>query len=91
MNQTPATAQDPFPFVGRATVQAEAKYYRMNNGERDTYLQHGLVVLKQTGRVSGWMNELRNPQGWEPGCYAVDINGSVWRTNGGNSHNGAKE
>lgn len=48
----------------------------------------GVVVLFE-GKVQGWVNELRNPEHWRPGCIAVDEQGRTWTTIAGNDQNGA--
>ncbi len=50
----------------------------------------GGVVIVFNGEVPGWMNELRDPQGWEPGCIAVDEQGNEWVAVGGNADDGAE-
>jgi len=63
-----------------------ADQYREN--ERPD-LKGGVVVIFDN-EVSGWMDELRDPQGWEPGCFAVDEDGNVWVSVGGNAYDGAE-
>ena len=40
------------------------------------------------GRAASWMNELRDPQHWEPGCIGMDEAGNTSAT-GGDPQNGA--
>ncbi|MFP3979478.1 hypothetical protein [Marinobacter sp. KMM 10035] len=49
----------------------------------------GGVVIVFKGQCSGWMNELRNPERWEPGCFAIDSRGNQYLAIGGDSQNGA--
>jgi hypothetical protein len=49
----------------------------------------GGVVVIFNGEVSGWMNELRDPQHWAPGCIAIDADGNAWLATGGNDYDGA--
>jgi hypothetical protein len=49
----------------------------------------GGVVIIFNAEVGGWMNELRDPQRWVPGCIAIDIDGNEWRATGGNDYDGA--
>ncbi|MDO8706027.1 MAG: hypothetical protein Q7J84_13880 [Sulfuricaulis sp.] len=66
----------------------------MNNAKiakkwlRDTGRNGGVVVL-YGGDVAGWMNELRNPDHFEPGCVTVDACGNEYEAVGGNSRDGA--
>lgn len=39
----------------------------------------------------GWVNTIRDPNHWEPGCIAIDSAGNVWETRGGDNWNGAVE
>jgi hypothetical protein len=48
----------------------------------------GVVVIFEN-EVTGWMNELRDPQHWMPGCIAVDVDGNAWLATGGNEAGGA--
>lgn len=52
--------------------------------------QPGGLVLVWGGQVYGWKNELRDPQHERPGVLAVDPEGGVWMSVGGNDHDGAK-
>lgn len=58
--------------------------------EREGYRGRGGVVVVFDGRAAGWMNELRDPQNWEPGCIGVDESGQTWTAVGGDPQNGAK-
>lgn len=49
----------------------------------------GVVILFE-GQAVGWMNVLRDPSHWEPGCLAVDGAGAVYKAVGGNVRDGAK-
>lgn len=51
----------------------------------------GVVVINTAGEACGWVNELRNPESWEPGCVAVDADGNRWLATGGNAYDGAEE
>ncbi len=50
----------------------------------------GVVVMYQA-EVSGWMDRLRDPQHWMPGCVAVLADGSAFVARGGNDYDGAQE
>ncbi|MCU7940636.1 MAG: hypothetical protein KZQ64_07295 [gamma proteobacterium symbiont of Bathyaustriella thionipta] len=63
-----------------------AAQWRKDNG----YAGKGGVVIIYDGVVDGWSNELRDPQSWQPGCFAIDESGNEWQTVGGNYYNGAK-
>jgi hypothetical protein len=49
----------------------------------------GGVVVVYDGEVSGWMNELRNPEHWAPGCIAVNFDGNQFKAVGGNDYDGS--
>lgn len=64
-----------------------AQRWRKNNGYAD---KSGVIIIfKNT--VQGWVNELRDPQHWCPGCLAIDTDGNQWRAVGGNDYDGAAE
>ncbi|MGF6265224.1 hypothetical protein OKW49_006217 [Paraburkholderia youngii] len=41
------------------------------------------------GEVQSWVNKLRNPEHWQPGCIAVDEEDHTWTTIAGNEREGA--
>lgn len=49
----------------------------------------GYVVIFN-GVVAGWKRELDNPQGWEPGCLAINHAGDIHQAVGGDAYNGAQ-
>lgn len=59
------------------------------NWREEAGRQGGVVVIFG-GNVSGWMDKLRDPQNWEPGCIAVDDMGNEWIAGGGDSDGGAE-
>ncbi len=49
----------------------------------------GVVVLWE-GKAQGWVNELRDPRSWQPGCIAVSVDSDrQWQAIGGNDYDGA--
>jgi hypothetical protein len=64
--------------------------YIIAKNYRDTSGRVGGVVVIFNGQVSGWMNALRDPQHWAPGCIAVDHDGNQYEAIGGNDYNGAE-
>ncbi|RJP48782.1 MAG: hypothetical protein C4586_08710 [Anaerolineaceae bacterium] len=62
-----------------------ANKWRDENG----YIGKGGVIVILNGEVNSWVNELRNPEHWVPGCIAVDERGNEWRTVGGTEQAGA--
>ncbi|WP_223997736.1 hypothetical protein [Burkholderia gladioli] len=62
----------------------DARRYR----QQEALLGKGHVVFF-LGEVQGWVNQLRNPQRWQPGCIAVDEQGRTWTTIAGNERDGA--
>ena len=59
------------------------------NQYRKEICQKGGVVVLFAGKISGWMNELRSPENWEPGCIAINSDGKKFEATGGNYYNGA--
>jgi hypothetical protein len=49
---------------------------------------HGVIVFHD-GAPQGWVNELRNPESWCPGCIALTRSGSAYRSEGGTEATGA--
>ncbi len=49
----------------------------------------GGVVVLFNGEAQGWMNELRDPHHWVPGCFAVNESGQVFQTIAGDEPSGA--
>ena len=69
---------------GRDSVMV-AHAWREANG----YAGRGGVVVLFDGEVQSWVNCLRNPEHWKPGCVAVDEQGMSWTTIAGNDSKGA--
>ncbi len=64
-----------------------ANEWRRSRGD----LTRGLVIVCPGGfEVAGWMDSLRAPLSWVPGCLAVDIDNNVWIAKGGNDYDGAR-
>lgn len=53
------------------------------------YVGRGGVIVIFEGKVQGWVNELRNPEDWQPSCIAVDEAGHIWTAIAGDEQNGA--
>jgi hypothetical protein len=68
-------------------IKKMAKRWRKHNG----YTDKGGVVIIHKRKVQGWVNELRDPQHWCPGCLAIDTADNQWRAVGGNDYDGAAE
>lgn len=51
----------------------------------------GGVVVVYEGEVAGWIDTLRDPQSWQPGCLAIDEAGNTWRAEGGSEYDGAED
>lgn len=62
-----------------------ALQWRIANG----YVNKGGVVVIFNGEVQGWANEVRNPEHWASGCFAINEKGEIWQTIAGNSNDGA--
>jgi len=63
-----------------------AENWRRKNG----YADKGGVVVVFDGVVQGWVNELRDPDHWRPGCIAVDARGVEFLAHGGSAQDGAQ-
>lgn len=63
-----------------------AKKWRAEHG----YTGKGGVIVICDGVVNSWVNELRDPEHWVPGCVAVDESGNQWISAGGNSQKGSE-
>jgi len=73
---------------GRAAhlaIVVAALDWRKENGYVD---QRGVVVFFD-GTVQSWVDQLRNPEHWQPGCIAVNEDGDTWITMGGDERRGA--
>lgn len=57
--------------------------------ERYGYIGRGGVIVLYNGEGQSWVNELRNPEYWQPGCIAVDEVGHTWTAIAGDEQNGA--
>lgn len=62
-----------------------ANRWRKVNG----YAGRGGVVVVFNGEVQSWVNQLRNPEHWQPGCIAVVEQGHPWTAIVGNERDGA--
>lgn len=56
-------------------IQELARQWRDQHG----YSGRGGVVVVYQGEVSGWVDRLRDPGSWQPGCVAVDEGGALGR------------
>ena len=63
----------------------EARRWRQQWG----YVGRVGVVVVFEGKAQGWVNKLRNPERWQPGCVAFDEQGRSWTTIAGNERDGA--
>lgn len=63
----------------------EAQRWRDEKG----YSGCGGVVVIFNGSADAWVDKLRNPDHWQPGCIAVDENGRTWTAIGGTEQDGA--
>lgn len=53
--------------------------------EQRGYVGAGGVVVIFSDEVQGWVNELRDPHHWVPGCFAVNESGQVFQTVAGDA------
>jgi len=63
-----------------------AKKWRSAHG----YTGKGGVIVIHDGIVNSWVNELRDPEHWQPGCVACDELGYMWAAAGGDASRGAE-
>lgn len=62
-----------------------ARRWREENG----YVSRGGVIVLFKCEVQSWVNTLRNPEHWQPGCVAIDEDGKSWTAIAGNQGDGA--
>lgn len=74
-------------MIDLAYIRTLAAQWRQTRG----YADKGGVIVVYQNEVQGWVNELRDPQHWQPGCIATDSEGNQWATHGGNDQDGAAE
>lgn len=55
---------------------------------QDSGRMGGLVVVYR-GDVQGWINELRDPQHWVPGCVAINDHNQCWQSIAGDDNHGS--
>lgn len=67
------------------TMQSQAEIFRKQYDKTDS----GGYVIFFRGKAVAWKRYLDNPNGWEPGCIAMDKSGKQWVATGGNSYQGA--
>lgn len=54
------------------------------------YIGKGGVIVIHDGIVNSWVNELRDPEHWAPGCIAIDEEGNQWIATGGDRQSGSE-
>jgi hypothetical protein len=65
------------------------KHYKLATEYRAEQGFQGGVVVIFNDEVGGWMDKLRDPQHWAPGCIAIDVDGNTWLATGGSKYDGA--
>lgn len=67
-------------------------YHQIAQQYRDAekYANKGGVIILHKNIAQGWVNALRDPQHWAPGCIAVEENGVCYLACGGNDYDGAE-
>jgi hypothetical protein len=75
-----------FQAIAKMDFEGQAAEYR----SRWKTPKGGLIVFNNSGEACGWINELRDPEHWEPGCIAIDESGTRWKATGGNNYDGAE-
>lgn len=81
----PFTPELDFIYPVVLSSQIAARRWRATWG----YEGRGGVVVLLNGDVQSWVNALRNPEDWQPGCIAIDENGQSWTAIAGNAEDGA--
>jgi hypothetical protein len=66
-------------------LKQSAKQWRETNG----YVGKCGVVVFFGDELQGWVNELRDPHHWQPGCIAINEFGLCYEAVGGNLQAGA--
>lgn len=66
-------------------LRQRAKEWRQEMG----YVEKCGVVIFFGDELQGWVNSLRDPQHWQPGCIAIDEFGLCYDAVGGNAQDGA--
>lgn len=74
--------------AARAVANAYRKTLSHRYGNKAGCPTGGVVVVFKN-EVQGWVNKLRNPESWAPGCVAVEENGTCHIAAGGNAYDGA--
>ncbi len=74
------------PTINPKATQLANEYRHTDGSEYE-----GGLVIVYNNEAGGWMRHLNNPQGWMPGCIAVDINGNQWVASGGDDYNGSEQ
>lgn len=72
------------PALNSQSIQLAKEYWAEN-----PHVKGGVVVL-YNAEPCGWINQLRNPESWRPGCVAVDEHGNQWEAQGGTDQGGAE-
>jgi hypothetical protein len=57
--------------------------------EKNGYVGRGGVIVIYDNTADAWMDQLRNPEHWQPGCIAVAEGGKSWTAIAGNEQDGA--
>lgn len=74
-----------FEFGPGPSPADEARRWREEKG----YVGRAGVVVIFNGIADAWVDKLRNPEHWQPGCIAVDESGKTWTAIGGTEQGGA--
>lgn len=77
----------PVPEVTEREDDLLAMAFELRN---EMSLKGGLVVFYE-GQATGWIRKLERPEGWAPGCIAIDEEGNRWVSYGGNDQDGATQ
>jgi hypothetical protein len=71
--------------AGMANLFEIARAWREAKG----YVGRGGVIVIYEGEVNSWVDKLRNPEHWVPGCIAIDEAGNSWMTIAGTARDGS--
>lgn len=73
----------------QSTTNTNTEYQSIAAAYREQHAKTSGIVIVSQNEAIAWVNELRDPQSWEPGVIAVDVDGACYLATGGNAYDGA--
>lgn len=94
--ETPVPAASPdttgqHPILSQYEIQLVQQYRTGQGFNHNPAVENKGFVILYRGEICGWMLFLSNPQGYCPGCIAVDADLNCWLSVGGNDYDGAEK